>query len=236
MKEQLKGARSAAPKEGKRGKFITLEGGEGCGKTTLSHRLHNDINKHLKALKRQCLLMREPGGLYGDEDSVANHLRSILLFPPKSASLRDEMELHLFLTSQYHNIDQTIEPALARGDWVICDRFCDSTLCYQGYGRFTKEPNFAFVESCWRRVLMRQTPDLTLFLDLDPATGLTRAKHANPRTDRFEKRALAFHTRVRQGYKNLQEKYPKRIELIDAGLDPQEVNKKALELIAKRLF
>ncbi len=235
MNEQPKRARSA-PKVVKRGKFITLEGGEGSGKTTLSHRLQKDINRYLKSSERECLLMREPGGLYGDKDSVCDRLRSILRYPPKYELLGDEAELFLFVAAQSQSIFRIIEPALAKGDWVICDRFCDSTLCYQGYGRRQKKGHFNLVKSCWKRVLERQTPDLTLLLDLDPALGLQRTRRVNVQADRIEAEALGFHQQVRRGYKILWAKYPDRIKLINAIQDLQEVNKTALDLIRERLF
>lgn len=195
------------------GIFITLEGGEGSGKTTQSRHLTN-------ALKKKGLLvrqMREPGG-----SLLGNKLRRLLKF--SKFPITPEAELLLFNASRSHLVQENIKPALDNGEIVICDRFVDSTIAYQGYGRCLPIPKVKQVNDL---VVGNLEPDLTILLDISPIEGI--ARHSDKR-DRFElnyktKEVMEFHNRVRKGYLELASKDPGRWLVLDAHLKPSEITR-----------
>ncbi|MBQ3835370.1 MAG: dTMP kinase, partial [Elusimicrobia bacterium] len=177
--------------------FITIEGGEGCGKTTQSKLL----KKYLEDKGFKVVLTREPGG-----SIVAEQIRNILLNP--SFKVNPLSELMLYEASRAQHLEEIIKPNLKKGFIVICDRFIDSTLAYQGYGRgldknIIKKLND--IASCGI------TPDITFYLDVDPKEGIKRAKSVNKGKltggDRIEKESIKFHNKVRKGFLDLAKKY-----------------------------
>lgn len=184
----------------KRGRFITLEGGEGGGKTTnLAY-----IRHFLESLGIEVVTTREPGGV-----GVAERLRTLLL----SENLLPEAELLLFFAGRLHHVRELILPALTEGKWVVSDRFTDASFAYQGGGRGIPWQRIQYLED-W--LLSGLKPDLTLFLDVPVEVGLARAK-ARGESNRFEDETLAFMQRVRRAYLSLWQQYPDRIKRIDAS-------------------
>lgn len=179
------------------GLFITFEGVEGAGKTTQIALLRSFLELRGYAVR----LTREPGG-----DAVAETVRTLVL----NSEVTPRAELLLFLASRAQNVDTVIRPALASGECVICDRFVDSSIAYQGYGRGIGRDVVASLNEFATAGL---TPDLTLLLDLDPALGLLRQANHN----RMEAESLAFHHRVREGFLIESEKDKERFCVVDAG-------------------
>jgi dTMP kinase len=184
--------------------FITVEGVEGAGKTScLGH-----IEARIRSRGLPLLVTREPGGTPLGED-----LRALLLGHGHS-SMAQDTELLLMFAARAEHLAARIEPALASGSWVLCDRFTDATYAYQGYGRGIDLARIAALED-WVQGVRR--PDLTLLLDLPVELGLQRAgKRSTP--DRFERETLAFFERVRNGYLDLAAATPERYRVIDASL------------------
>ena len=203
------------------GCFITLEGGEGAGKS----RLARGLVDALRAQGRDVVQTREPGGAPG-----ADEIRALLLgggverWSPLEEAL-------LFATSRLNHLDHTIRPAVARGVWVVCDRYYDSTRAYQ-VAAGGVEPE---VLEALNALINAPRPDLTLILDLDPVVGVARSRGAHVGEDRFEKKDAAFHARVRAAYLKIAEREPKRCVLIDASLEPDAVLAAALAAIKEQL-
>lgn len=199
-----------------RGRFITLEGGEGAGKTTLMQALSLHLNKREIPILRT----REPGGT-----KLGEAVRHLLLH--YEAPVSPFAELSLFLASRAQHVAELIEPALQSGKWVICDRFHDSTIAYQGGARglgMEKVAEFCYFVSGGLK------PDLTLYLDIDPKIGLSRAKKERAQ-DRIESEKLAFHEKIRQSFLKIHAQDPKRFHLLDASLSLDVVAKKAIAII-----
>jgi len=207
------------------GCFITLEGGEGAGKSTLARALAERLQS--RGLKVD--LTREPGG-----SPKAEAIRETIL----SGQVKRHgpfVEALMFAAARIDHIDRRIRPALLRGDWVICDRFIDSTRVYQGaLGRI--EPGL--LDELEQVTIDGLTPDLTLILDLDPAAGLMRAarrRRPGEASDRFESEALDFHTRLRQAYLAIAADEPERCVVLDAALPPDTLAQAAWEALSQRL-
>jgi dTMP kinase len=185
-------------------RFITIEGLEGAGKSTcLEH-----VAKRVRSAGHEVVVTREPGGT-----GLGEAIRELLLSPAREPIATDAETLLMFAARAQH-LAQVIRPALARGAWVICDRFTDATYAYQGGGRGVAEERIAALEN-WVQGQLR--PDLTLFLDVPPATGLARAaRRSEP--DRFERERLDFFERTRGAYLARLQAAPDRIRRIDAGL------------------
>jgi len=188
-----------AKKNLRRGIFITFEGPEGCGKSTHSKLLY----AYLLRRGYDCIQTREPGGT-----ELGEHVRQVLLHS-KDIKISDLAELFLFEACRSEIVKEVIRPNLADGRIVICDRFSDATLCYQGYGG--KVP-MDIIETLDRIATRGLKPDLTILLDVDTLTGLRRAKAKG--IDRMEKKDVRYHKRVRGGYLKLAEIYPERIKVI----------------------
>lgn len=205
--------------------FITCEGGEGAGKSTL---LRN-LAEHLKVQGYEVLSTREPGGV-----PLGEEIRKILLSPECKAPISLRAELMLFLAARAQHIEELIKPALAAGKIVLCDRFNDSTVAYQGYARGLGAET---VQRLCSFVCNGIEPDLTLFLDVDPSEGLQRTQRTHKDTarqgcvDRIEAEKLEFHQRVRQGMRRLLAQYPERIRLIDANQPSDAVFDSAIKFI-----
>jgi dTMP kinase len=196
--------------------FITLEGIEGSGKTTQIR----TIAQWLATAGWDCLTTREPGGT-----PIGGKIRSVLLHP-EHGDLVPTAELLLYVADRVQHLETVVRPALAAGKVVVCDRYFDATLVYQGYARGLDKET---IRQLHRLTCEGLTPDLTLLLDLDPDTGLARAwrrihaDHAHAEESRFEKEKLAFHERVRDGYLDLARREPHRFAIVDAAADEQTV-------------
>jgi dTMP kinase len=210
-----------------RGLFITFEGTEGTGKSTQLRLLADD----LRAAGRRVMTSREPGGT-----SFGRNLRSMLL-DPAGGTIVPLAELFLYLADRAQHAREVIVPALERGEWVICDRFADATVAYQGYGRGI---DTAFIRDASDRAACGLVPDVTLLLDLeDVAAGIARARRRQQGDgtggveDRFEREELAFHRRVRDGYRALAAAEPDRVRLLPAGLPAESLHSLILDEIAR---
>jgi dTMP kinase len=201
------------------GFFITFEGIEGCGKTTQIRRL----TAYLEGKHLPFLLTREPGGT-----AIGDRIRQILL-SSENNRLEPAAEFFLYVAARAQHISEVVLPALKEGKNVLCDRFTDATLAYQGSGRGL---NSAWIAEIHERFLKGLKPDLTFLIDLPVEEGLRRAwkrmENQNVKEDRFEKEALAFHRRVREGYLLLARKEPKRIVVLDGMKDEQSLHREIL--------
>jgi len=207
-----------------RGKFITFEGPEGAGKTTLIRPLSQAFTNN----GYEVVVTREPGGT-----RVGEQLRVMIKNSDEPLSI--ETELLGFSASRAQLVRQVILPHLERYQdrgIVLCDRFMDSTTAYQGFGRGCELES---IQHLHRIAVGSCVPDLTLLLDLPVEAGLSRARARNERTDRFESEVKAFHERVRQGYLDLASKYPERIAIIDSTNSLNQVYSEAVLLIRERL-
>lgn len=192
-----------------RGQFITLEGGEGLGKTTnLAF-----INTLLIERDISVVVTREPGGTV-----LAEKLRQLLL-ENNDEPIAEQTELLLMFAARAQHINNVIEPALSQGKWVLCDRFTDSTYAYQGGGRKIDLETIRWLESFVQQQLK---PDLTLLFDAPVELGMKRAKKRG-RLDRFENEQLMFFNTVRQAFLKQAANYPQRIKIINAELPLLEV-------------
>jgi dTMP kinase len=204
--------------------FITLEGIEGSGKTTQIQHMVDFFNQK----GHECVVTREPGGTM-----MGKKIRSILL-DPHNNTLDSLTELLLYMADRAQHIEEVIRPALTLGKTVICDRYFDATVAYQGYARGL---NVEFIQKLHRIVLDDVKPDLTLLLDLSPEKGLKRAWkaiHSGDRTKgetRFEEEAVSFHQRVREGYLTLALAEPQRIKIVDASRDEEAVRKDIMKAL-----
>ena len=204
------------------GRFISFEGTEGVGKTTAIEQLCN----HLQAKGIDYLRTREPGG-----SPFAEQLRAILLDP--NTTINDDTELLLMFAARCDHLQQVILPALQRGTWVICDRFTDSTVAYQGFGRAHGGSAVrAKIESLIRQFVV-QLPELTLWLDLPILEGMARANKRSA-ADRFEQQATEFFTRVHQGFSILASEQPERIQRIDAQGSAEEVSERIWQAVQEK--
>ncbi len=184
----------------RRGVFITFEGVEGCGKSTHSRLIY----KYLKDMGYPCIYTKEPGGT-----KIGGMIRRILL-SPKNTSLNDIAELFLFEANRSQIVSEVIRPALKQKEIVICDRFSDATVAYQGYGSGL---NKKIIREMNNLATGGLKPNLTIILDIDAKKGLRRTTRGR-RKDRMEKKPLSFHNRVREGHVAISKKYPDRIRLI----------------------
>ena len=197
------------------GVFITFEGIEGSGKSTQISRLL----QHLTEQRRPVTLTREPGGT-----PIGDQVRRILL-DPLNRLLDPTAELLLYAASRAQHLREVIRPALAMGRIVLCDRFSDATIAYQGYGRGLSVP---VIRELDRIVTAGLRPRLTVLLDLPAETGLGRARGRNTSQGlhgeaRFENEDIAFHSMVRNGYLQLAKEEPERIHTVNAARSPEEV-------------
>jgi dTMP kinase len=203
------------------GRFITLEGGEGTGKSTQSKRLM----KALEACGVACIATREPGGSPGAEE-----IRALLVNgePGRWDALT---EMLLLFAARADHVARTIQPALDAGKFVICDRFTDSTYAYQGVGRDTPRETIRRIESV---VLEDFKPDMTLVLDLPVETGLLRALARGGDESRFEKFDIPFHEKLRQAFLDIARRAPDRCTVIDATGSEDDVAQAIWDAVARR--
>ena len=200
-----------------RGKFITFEGCDGCGKSTQLRLLSEYLTKNGIAH----VFTREPGG-----GKISEAIREILL-SGKNMEMTDECEALLYAASRVQHLADRVEPALAEGKLVICDRYVDSSLAYQAYARGLGDE---FVSKINAFALERYLPDVTVFIDLTPEAAFKR-KHGADENDRLEQAGMAFHKRVYEGYKAIAEKEPNRVICVDGNQTPDEVFADVLKIL-----
>lgn len=207
-----------------RGKFITFEGGEGTGKSTQAKLLA----ERLSVLGLKVKLTREPGGSPG-----AEILRHVIL-SGAAKPLGAEAEAMLFAAAREDHLTQTIRPALERGEWVVCDRFADSTRVYQGV---LGHVDARLIKRLEKITVGDTRPDLTLVLDVPAETGLARAeaRRGKNASDRFESENLEFHNRLREAYRQLAINEPERCVLIDATEALDRVTEKVWAAVNRKL-
>jgi len=203
----------------KRGKFITLEGVDGAGKTTQ----RTWIEQYLRDRGVSLIATREPGGT-----PLGERLREMLLAPSGAGRLDPETETLLVFAARREHLAKVIVPALEAGTWVICDRFTDATFAYQCGGSGVSWGKVLELE---RWVQEGLQPDLTLFFDVEPEVGLARAQRIKA-PDRFEAEQLDFHRRVRAAYARRAAEHPDRIRRIDASVSASEVQRELEEILS----
>ena len=197
------------------GLFVTFEGVEGAGKSTQIQR----VRQRLESDGIPASVTREPGG-----DSIAEQIRSLLL----TGEMEARAELLLFLASRAQNVERVIRPKLANGEVVLCDRFIDSSVAYQGVARGLGRDEVARLNEFATGGL---SPDITLLLDLNPEIGLARQTDRN----RMEAESLEFHRKVREGFLAEARNNPERIAILDAETDPDRLHEEIFLLIRRRL-
>ncbi|RFU47727.1 dTMP kinase [Paraburkholderia sp. DHOC27] len=202
-----------------RGKFITFEGIDGAGKTTHLAWFRERLEQHIAAGGRSVVMTREPGGT-----GLGESLREILLHQKMDL----ETEALLMFAARREHLAEVIEPALARGDWVLSDRFTDATFAYQGGGRGLPRDKLEALE---RWVQGGFQPDLTLLFDIPPDTASER-RSATREPDRFESESDAFFTRTRAEYLRRAEEAPYRFVIIDSSQSIPEIQKRLEDLIS----
>ncbi len=198
-----------------KGLFITFEGSEGSGKSTQSAL----VLAYLQSKKLPVMLLRVPGGV-----KISESIRKLLL-DVKNTGMGDECETLLYMAARAQLVKEVLEPALAEGKIVLCDRFLDSTIAYQGYG------NGVDVKSIQQIGLFATkgiSPDLTIIFDIDPAKGLSRT---NAKKDRIELRSLDYHSKVRQGYLAVAKAEPRRVKVISVDAPKEEIFTRVQALI-----
>ena len=205
-----------------RGKFITLEGGEGVGKTTNL----NFIKDYLKQHAISVVVTREPGGTV-----LAEKIRHLLL-DKDSEAISEHAELLMIFAARAQHIKHVIEPALAKGAWVLCDRFTDATYAYQGGGRNMRVSTIEWLENLVQGNLR---PDLTVLLDAPVEVGIERARERGA-FDRFESEKISFFEQVRRAYLLQAELHPERIKLIKANQSLADVQRALIDVIGAFLI
>jgi dTMP kinase len=213
----------------RRSLFITFEGGEGAGKTTLINKLEKVLaNEGFSIVKT-----REPGG-----SELGEAIRRLLLNRDATFAIHTKAELLLFLASRVQHLEEVIKPALNSGKVILCDRFNDSTVAYQGAGRGLGVDR---VQLLCHVVCEGITPDLTFFLNVDPEVGLLRTTHTEKEDaqrgelDRIEAEKLEFHLRVHQAFLAIAEQEPQRFHVIDANQSKEAVFDTAFKIIKQQL-
>lgn len=195
----------------KRGKFITFEGCDGCGKSTQLKMMSEYLTQEGVAH----IFTREPGG-----GKISEAIREILL-SGKNSEMTDECEALLYAASRVQHLSDRVEPALCKGELVICDRYVDSSLAYQAYARGL---GVDFITKINAFALEKYLPDVTVFIDLSPEAAFKRKKGADA-DDRLEQAGMEFHNKVYAGYKKLAEENPNRFVCIDGNNTPEEIFK-----------
>ena len=200
-----------------KGKFITFEGSEGSGKSTQGRLL----TQYLKSKGYKAIFLREPGGTV-----LSEKIRRILL-DNSNQKICPLSEMLLYMAARAQLIQEVIRPALKKGYFVVCDRFLDSTIVYQGWGLGV---DLGLIEHLGNVLTSRLKPDLTIFLDVAIKKGLAAC---GQRLDRIEHRPLAYHQRVRRGYLKLAARYPKRIKIVKTDKDKRKTQAKVRSIIEK---
>lgn len=204
-----------------RGKFITFEGCDGCGKSTQLKLL----SEYLREQNIPHIFTREPGG-----GRISEAIREILL-NGKNSEMSDECEALLFAAARVQHLKEKVEPALEAGKLVICDRYIDSSFAYQAFARGL---GLEFVEKINAFAIEKYMPDCTVFIELTPQEAFAR-KHGADENDRMEKAGLAFHQKVYEGYQAMAKKYPERIITVNGRQTPNEIFEEVKKAIFKQV-
>lgn len=205
----------------RKGMFITFEGPDGSGKTTIS----TNVFQKLLTEGYDVIYTREPGGI-----DIAEQIRRIIL-DPKNTAMDVKTEALLYAASRRQHLVEKVLPALNEGKIVICDRFIDSSLAYQGVGR---QIGLDAVLAINEFAIEGHYPDCTIFLDIDPLEGLSRISNRHYR-DRLDRETQEFHLRVAQGYSEVLKKYKHRMTVVDANRPVADIVEDALAVILKRI-
>lgn len=203
-----------------RGKFITFEGCDGCGKSTQLRLLSEYLEKEGIAH----IFTREPGG-----GKISEAIREILL-NGKNSEMTDACEALLYAAARVQHLSDRVEPALKEGKLVVCDRYVDSSLAYQAYARGL---GVDFIGKINAYALEHYLPDVTIFIDLTPEDAFKR-KHGADENDRLEQAGMAFHRRVYEGYKAIAEENPERVVCVDGKQTPQEIFAEVKKVLQER--
>ncbi|MEA5550587.1 dTMP kinase [Anabaena cylindrica UHCC 0172] len=206
------------------GKLIVFEGVEGCGKTTQMQLCY----RWLESLGVSVLLTREPGGT-----ELGSHLRRLLLEKSEDKPVGEVTELLLYAADRAQHIEQELKPNLAAGKYILCDRYTDSTIAYQGYGRGL---SMSIINQLNNIATGGLESDLTIWLDVDVEVGLARKRGSEATLDRIEQEAIAFHHRVQKGYTELAATYPARIFRVDGNSSPDIVQQTIKGILSDRFF
>ncbi len=198
-----------------KGTLITFEGSEGSGKSTQIKLIFD----YLKKQKRKVLTLREPGGV-----EISEKIRRVLL-DVKNKEMAKECEMLLYMAARAQMVKEILIPALGDGTIVLCDRFLDSTICYQGYGC---NMDIDLIQRIGQFVTQGIKPHLTFVFDIETEEGLNRISRAR---DRIESRPVSYHTRVRAGYRELSKRDPRRIKLIQGNLGKEEIHEKVKSFV-----
>jgi dTMP kinase len=202
-----------------RGIFITLEGPDGAGKTTIAQLLAEKF--------KNAILTREPGGI-----DIAEQIRRVIL-AKENTKMDSRTEALLYAAARRQHLVEKVKPALEEGKMVLCDRFVDSSLAYQGYARGLGVDE---VFSINQFAIEDMMPELTLYFDIPPELGLQRiSKNQGREVNRLDLESLDFHQKVHEGYQLLLQRFPERIMKIDASKSPEEVLQDAVTTIEKHL-
>ena len=204
----------------KKGFFVTIEGCEGVGKSTLLR----GLKEYLETAGRDAVFTREPGGT-----EVAERIRAVIL-DPENAAMTPTAELLLYAAARAQHTEEKIIPAVRDGKLVICDRYSDSTLAYQSYARGLDRGECLAANEIARRGIK---PDLTVFLDLSPERGFARKGGAD-KGDRLEREKIDFHERVYAGFRAIAESEPDRVVAVDASKSKEEVLAAVVNLLKER--
>ncbi|MDI7743887.1 dTMP kinase [Lysinibacillus fusiformis] len=203
--------------------FITFEGPEGAGKTTIL----NKIAERLREQDIDILATREPGGI-----EIAEKIREVILNPANTA-MDERTEALLYAAARSQHFFEKVEPAMKQGKLVLCDRFIDSSLAYQGYARGIGMDEVLSINEF---AIGKRMPDLTILFDLNPAVGLARIHAHNERElNRLDVESLSFHEKVREGYHEVVKRYPNRIKVVNADQSVESVVEDVWRLICVAL-
>ncbi len=205
------------------GKLIVFEGVEGCGKTSQMQL----CGQWLESLGVSVIATREPGGT-----ELGLHLRRLLLEKADNQPIAEVTELLLYAADRSQHIEQELKPNLAAGKYILCDRYTDSTVAYQGYGRGL---DMSLINQLNLIATGGLASDLTIWLDVDVEVGLARKRGGEAGLDRIEQETIAFHRRVQQGYAELAASYPSRIVRVDGNLSQEAVQKMIQEILRVHL-
>ncbi|WP_096203272.1 dTMP kinase [Bacillus sp. FJAT-45350] len=205
------------------GMFITVEGGEGAGKSTVLVK----IKEYLEELGLDVLVTREPGGI-----EIAEKIREVILDETHTA-MDGKTEALLYAAARRQHLVEKVIPAINQGKIVLCDRFIDSSLAYQGFARGIGIEEILVINQF---AIGENLPDVTLYFDVEPKNGLSRIQEDKEReVNRLDKEKLSFHLKVQQGYQEVMKKYPERVLRVDANQDLELVIKDAIRIIENRI-